>query len=65
MPPRLQAIGREPAHWEDQVVVRDDVLQSGAAITERRSGQVAAVLVQEVEGHEERWRGDGVRVRLP
>jgi hypothetical protein len=31
--PRLQSVGRKPAHGEDQVGIRDDVLQSGAALT--------------------------------
>jgi hypothetical protein len=57
--PRLQTVGREPEHREHQVVVRYEVLQPGAPITQWPSGQVAAVVVQQVERHEERRRGDG------
>ena len=37
---------------------------SWTAIPHRPRGQVAAILVQQVEDHVERRRGDGVRVRL-
>jgi hypothetical protein len=62
--PRLQPIGREPPHGEDKLAAGHDVLQAGAAITERAAGQVPALVGQEVERHVERRRGDGVGVRL-
>jgi hypothetical protein len=62
---RLQPVLREPPHREHQLAVGDDVLHPGAAVTERLSGQVTAVLVQQLENHEDRRRGDSLRVRLP
>jgi hypothetical protein len=43
---------------------RTKVSQAGAAMTQRPPGPVAAVLVQQVERHEERRRGDDVVVGL-
>jgi len=39
-------------------------LPPGAAVTERTRGEVAAILVEQVECHEERRRSDGVGVRI-
>jgi hypothetical protein len=50
LPPRLQTTGREPAHWEDEVVAGDDIFELGTAITEPARGEVAAVAVEQVEG---------------
>jgi len=31
----IQAVSREPPHWEHQLAAGDDVLQPGATVTER------------------------------
>src|SRR5262245_36888485 len=43
MLPRLQPVRRQPAHGEDQLTPGHDVLQLGAAITERSPGQRVGV----------------------
>jgi len=62
--PCLVAVQREPPHRRDQVLVVDDILQPGAAFTERAPGELPAVVVEQIEHHEHRRRGDGVRVGL-
>src|SRR5215472_6108613 len=62
--PRLQAIGFKAPHRQHEVATCDDILQSGATITQRPPSQIAAVTVEQIEHHEHRWRGDGSRVWL-
>jgi hypothetical protein len=62
--PGLEAIRCEPTYREHEIAIRDDVLKPRAAITQRQDRQVAALVVQQGEGHEERRRGDGVRVSV-
>jgi hypothetical protein len=56
----LQAVRRESTHRQHEVAAGDEVLQPGTTITQGARAQVAAVLVQHVESHEERRRRHGV-----
>jgi hypothetical protein len=57
--PRLQPVRRQPPHGEQQLAARRDVLQPGAAITERAAGEIPPVVEQQVEDVERRRRGGG------